>query len=158
MKWSIQALNQDFHTRGKRIEEQVEVLRKLWTEPLVTYQGRWHTIPDAGIKPLPVQRPIPIWFGGSVEAAVERAARLGDGWLPNFRSYADAQSALDTIRRTLEKAGPRSRGVWDRAPPGLWRRQPGRVGIGDEKLAVRWRDRVLVQYDESWLRYPGSAP
>ena len=100
-----QALDQDFHTRGKRIEEQVEVLRKLWTEPLVTYQGRWHTIPDAGINPLPVQRPVPIWFGGSVEAAVERAARLGDGWLPNFRSYADARSALDTIRRTLEKSG-----------------------------------------------------
>jgi probable F420-dependent oxidoreductase len=58
------ALNQDFSTRGRRVEEQVGLLRKLWTEPLVDFAGQWHTIPDAGINPLPVQRPIPIWFGG----------------------------------------------------------------------------------------------
>lgn len=77
------ALNEDFHTRGRRIEEQVEVLRQLWTQPLVNFTGQWHTIPDAGLKPLPVQRPIPIWFGGHAEAALRRIARLADGWLVN---------------------------------------------------------------------------
>jgi probable F420-dependent oxidoreductase len=58
------SLGEDFHTRGQRIEEQLLLLRQLWTQPLVEFSGSWHTIPDAGINPLPVQRPIPIWFGG----------------------------------------------------------------------------------------------
>lgn len=99
------ALNEEFHTRGRRIEEQVEVLRRLWTDPLVTFSGRWHTIPDAGIKPLPIQRPIPIWFGGSVEAAVRRAARLGDGWMCNFRNPSDARPAVEKLYRFLDEAG-----------------------------------------------------
>jgi probable F420-dependent oxidoreductase len=101
------ALNQDFHTRGRRIEEQVTLLRKLWTQPLVNFSGRWHTMPDAGINPLPVQRPIPIWFGGHAEPVLKRAARLGDGWMPNYRRAADAQKALDILDQFLEEAGRR---------------------------------------------------
>lgn len=114
------ALNEDFHTRGRRLEEQVDVLRRLWTEPLVTFSGRWHTIPDAGIKPLPIQRPIPIWFGGSVEAAVQRVARLGDGWMCNFRSPNDARPAVDKLYQFLDEAGrDRSRfGIEARIPYG----------------------------------------
>jgi probable F420-dependent oxidoreductase len=70
-------LNQDFHTRGRRVEEQVELLRLLWTQPLVKYSGRWHDVPDAGINPLPIQRPIPIWFGGHAEVVLRRIARMG---------------------------------------------------------------------------------
>ena len=99
------ALNEDFHSRGKRVEEQVEVMRKLWTQPLVTYQGQWHTLPDVGIKPLPVQQPIPIWFGGSAEKAIQRMARIADGWMMNARTPADAATALDTINRTLHESG-----------------------------------------------------
>lgn len=99
------ALNQDFHTRGKRQEEQVEVLRRLWTEPLVTYEGRWHNIPDAGVNPLPVQRPIPIWFGGQADVVLRRAARLGDGWMPNARTVNKAQPMLDALAQYLEEAG-----------------------------------------------------
>jgi probable F420-dependent oxidoreductase len=99
------ALNEDFHTRGRRMEEQVEVLRLLWTEPLVTFKGKWHLIPDAGINPLPVQRPIPIWIGGSSPAALQRIARIGDGWLPNFRSIDDARKAMEILRRSLEEDG-----------------------------------------------------
>ncbi len=99
------ALNEDFHTRGRRLEEQVEVLRLLWTEPLVTFKGRWTTIPDAGINPLPVQRPIPIWLGGTSPQALQRAARIGDGYLPNFRSIDDARKGMDVIRRALDAAG-----------------------------------------------------
>ena len=99
------ALNEDFHTRGKRVEEQVQVLRKLWTEPLVDYAGRWHTIPDAGLNPLPVQRPIPIWFGGHAEPVLERTARLGDGWMPNYRTPQAAQAAIEKLQRYAEAAG-----------------------------------------------------
>lgn len=99
------ALNQNFHTRGKRQEEQIELLRRLWTEPLVQFEGRWHTIPDAGLNPLPVQRPIPIWFGGQAEPVLRRAARLGDGWLPNTRTVAQTQPMLDSLWRYLEQEG-----------------------------------------------------
>lgn len=99
------ALNQDFHTRGKRQEEQVELLRRLWTAPLVTFKGRWHDIPDAGVNPLPLQRPIPIWFGGQADVVLRRAARLGDGWLPNARSVERAQPMLDKLAHYLEEEG-----------------------------------------------------
>jgi probable F420-dependent oxidoreductase len=99
------ALGQDFHNRGRRIEEQVDVLRKLWTMPLMTYEGRWHKIEDAGLNPLPVQRPIPIWFGGHADAVLQRAARLGDGWMPNYRTAEQAQAALESLARYLEQAG-----------------------------------------------------
>ena len=81
------ALGEDFSNRGKRIEEQVELLRALWTQDLVTYDGKWHEIRDAGINPLPIQRPIPVWFGGSlIEPVLRRIARLADGWIPGFNS------------------------------------------------------------------------
>jgi probable F420-dependent oxidoreductase len=99
------SLRENFHTRGQRIAEQIQVLRLLWTEELVNYQGRWHTIPDAGINPLPVQRPIPIWFGGHAEPVLQRAARLADGWMPNYHTPADARSALDLLASYLEQAG-----------------------------------------------------
>ena len=99
------ALNEDFHTRGRRIEEQVEVMRRLWTEPLVTFSGRWHTIQDAGLNPMPVQRPIPIWFGGHADPVLKRVARMGDGWMPNTRSPSSAQPLLDSLDRFLAEAG-----------------------------------------------------
>lgn len=98
------ALNEDFHNRGRRIEEQVEVLRQLWTQPLITYIGEWHTIPDAGLKPLPVQRPIPIWFGGHAEAALRRIARLADGWLVNHPPEK-ARPELEKLDQYLVEAG-----------------------------------------------------
>jgi probable F420-dependent oxidoreductase len=97
--------NKDFHNRGARIEEQVQVLRKLWTEELVTFEGRWHTIPDAGLNPLPVQRPIPLWLGGHADPVLRRVARLGDGWLPNYRSADDAAQALAKLGAYLEQEG-----------------------------------------------------
>ena len=100
-----QALNEDFHTRGRRIEEQVEVLRLLFTQPLVDYAGGWHHIESAGLNPLPIQRPIPIWFGGSAEPALQRAARLGDGWMTNYRRIAQAQASINLLRNEVENAG-----------------------------------------------------
>jgi probable F420-dependent oxidoreductase len=100
------ALGENFKTRGRRMEEQVEVLRKLWTEPLVTYRGERLVIDNAGINPMPVQRPIPIWFGGAAEPALRRAARLGDGWMPAGRPPNAAVKALiDQLEKYLEEAG-----------------------------------------------------
>ncbi len=99
------SLNADFHTRGKRIEEQVEVLKLLWTQSLVNFQGRWHTIPDAGLNPMPVQQPIPIWYGGHAEPMLRRAAQTGQGWMPNYRTPAEAQPALVKLRTFLTEAG-----------------------------------------------------
>jgi probable F420-dependent oxidoreductase len=99
------ALGQSFKTRGSRVEEQVEVLRKLWTEPLVNYRTAEHRIENAGLNPMPVKRPIPIWFGGSAEAALKRAARLGDGWMPGGRKPEDAKPLVDQLEKYLTDAG-----------------------------------------------------
>ena len=76
-----EALDMSFRNRAIRMEEQIEVCRKLWTEEHVTYEGKWHTINDAGLTPMPIQRPIPIWIGAIADAAVKRAGRIADGWL-----------------------------------------------------------------------------
>src|ERR1017187_1057017 len=75
-----EALGQDFTTRGRRIGEQVELLRRLWSERSVTYTGSYETVTGAGLAPLPVQRPIPVWFGAASPPAYRRAGRLADGW------------------------------------------------------------------------------
>jgi probable F420-dependent oxidoreductase len=99
------ALGENFHDRGRRMEEQVKLLRLLWTQPLVKFEGRWHNIPDAGINPIPVQRPIPIWFGGRDERVLERMARLGDGWMPNIYNLEQARPLLDRLDFYLDQAG-----------------------------------------------------
>jgi probable F420-dependent oxidoreductase len=104
------AMGEDFHTRGKRIEEQVDLLRQLWTQPLVVYQGKWHMLPDAGLNPLPIQRPIPIWFGGTAQPALKRLAQLADGWLVNIRDPLEAQPAFDLVFDELEKLGRKRAG------------------------------------------------
>jgi probable F420-dependent oxidoreductase len=101
----FEALGEDFTTRGRRIEEQIEVMRALWTRPLVTFKGRWHRITDAGINPLPVQRPIPVWMGGDSEVVIRRAARLADGWMPHFRPGPEAQAVIDRLHGWVKEAG-----------------------------------------------------
>ncbi len=99
------ALDENFHNRGVRIEEQVQLMRRLWTEPLITFNGNWHTVDDAGLNPLPVQQPIPIWFGGNSDAALSRMARLADGWIVLQSLAANARPSLDLLEGLLEKAG-----------------------------------------------------
>jgi probable F420-dependent oxidoreductase len=99
------ALGENFHNRGRRIEEQVQVLRQLFTQPLVNFSGQWHYIPDAGINPLPAQASIPIWFGGHADKVIERTARLGDGWLPTYRTPADAAPHFEKLSLKLSEAG-----------------------------------------------------
>jgi probable F420-dependent oxidoreductase len=78
------ALGMNFHDRGKRVEEQIALLRRLWTEPSVTFEGTWHHVDRAGINPPPVRRPIPLWMGADSDVALRRVARLGDGLFAHF--------------------------------------------------------------------------
>jgi probable F420-dependent oxidoreductase len=113
-----EALGEDFKNRGRRSEEQVEVMRKLWTQELVTYKGHWHTITDAGLNPLPIQRPIPIWFGGTDDRALRRLAQLGDGWFPQLRPDETCQAAIEKVHSYAREAGrdPMSIGIEGRIP------------------------------------------
>jgi len=103
----FEALGENPGNRGRRIEEQVEVMRLLWTRELLSYAGKWHHVSDAGINPLPVQRPIPLWMGGDSEPVLRRAARLADGWitLPSFRPGPTAQQTVDRLHGIVREAG-----------------------------------------------------
>jgi probable F420-dependent oxidoreductase len=109
----FEALGESFTNRGKRSEEQVEVMRKLWTERSVTFNGRYHTVTGAGLAPLPTQRPIPVWFGAASDRAYERAGRLGDGWFPMVEPGPGLDHALEQVGRAAESAGrdPKSLGM-----------------------------------------------
>lgn len=97
----------EFASRGKRLNEQITLLRKLWTERTVTFAGEYHTLENVGIFPKPIQKPIPIWIGGYADAALKRAATLGDGWLADAGSETPQSivSKLDSLKRYAEAAG-----------------------------------------------------
>lgn len=129
-----EALGEDFHTRGRRSEEQVALLRALWTEPLVTFNGQYHTVTDAGIMPLPVQRPIPLWMGGgAVDASLDRIARLADGWFPQV-PLERAAEAVAEMRGRVTAAGR------DAATFGIEGRGSAATGGPDDwtSAAVAW--------------------
>ncbi|HEX5501192.1 MAG TPA: LLM class F420-dependent oxidoreductase [Thermomicrobiales bacterium] len=100
-----EALGENFHDRGARSAEQIRLLRRLFTEEVVDFRGRWHRVDNAGINPLPVQRPIPIWLGGSSEATLKRIARLGDGWFPQRPPDDEARGMLERLRGYTRDAG-----------------------------------------------------
>jgi probable F420-dependent oxidoreductase len=109
-----EALGIDFHTRGRRCEEQIALLNDLWTKPLVTFKGKYHSVPDAGLNPLPAQRPIPIWFGGSAEAVLRRMARWGQGWFPGGPVNNERlKEMIDRLHGYLVEAGrdPKTFGI-----------------------------------------------
>jgi probable F420-dependent oxidoreductase len=126
-----EALGMEFADRGRRIEEQIELLRRLWQEPALTFQGPHHTVTSAGLNPLPVQRPIPIWMGGHSRPALKRIARIGDGFFPNSEPPAAGWAAmLAQMRVWREQAGrdPSDLGIEARikvatGTPDAWRRQ-----------------------------------
>ncbi len=100
----MEGLGYDFSNRGKRIDEQVEILQQLWTEPLVDYQGEFHDIQQLGLNPLPPTPP-PLWFGGSADAVLKRAAKYGDGWLPFGTSPEKIEPYVDKMYQFLEDEG-----------------------------------------------------
>jgi len=122
-----EALGEDFHNRGRRFAEQIAVLRALWTQPSVTFHGRWHHIDEAGLNPLPVQRPIPLWIGGAQapgEAPVSVLRRIGelaDGWVLTRTPAPDIETKWNRIKEFARQAG----------------RDPAQLGL---EGAIRYRD------------------
>ena len=98
------SLGEDFHSRGKRQEEQIQLLRRLWTEPVVEFTGQWHRIDRAGIRPLPA-RNIPIWLGGWDERVLRRAARLADGMIPQFAPNERGKASIERLHGYLQQEG-----------------------------------------------------
>jgi probable F420-dependent oxidoreductase len=123
-------LNENFHNRGRRSEEQVRVMQALWAEPHVTFRGEFHDVRDAGINPRPQSGHIPVWFGGHAEATFRRTAQYGDGFMPLAYPPDDkALAAFEKLRRLVRDAGrdPASVGIEVWASPGVggdadWRR------------------------------------
>jgi probable F420-dependent oxidoreductase len=131
-----EALDKEFTNRGARMDEQIPLLRRLFNERAVTHDGRYEKVTGAGIAPLPVQRPIPIWIGGQSDPAYRRAGRLADGWFPQVPPGERLDAAKAVVDAAAEEAG--------RDPAALG--MEGRVSWTDaglEKLvdqAGRWRD------------------
>jgi probable F420-dependent oxidoreductase len=131
-----EALDKDFSNRGRRLSEQIELLRRLWTETSVTFEGTYERVIAAGLAPMPVQRPIPVWFGGQSPRAYTRIGQLADGWFPQMPPGAGLDEARALVDRAAADAG--------RDPAALG--MEGRVSWGEggaERLAEhagRWRD------------------
>lgn len=109
-----QGMGADFRTRGRRIVEQIDVMRALWTGRTVHFTGSWHEVDGAGIAPLPVQRPIPVWMGAEADhRAFVRLGQVADGWIALGPPRPEAQESLAVIHRAAEQAGrdPASIGV-----------------------------------------------
>jgi probable F420-dependent oxidoreductase len=128
-----EALGERFNNRGRRIEEQIELLRRLWTEPSLTFEGEFHRVTGAGIAPLPLQQPIPLWMGGGAGRALERVGRLADGWFSNAKPGPELDEAITTIRDAAREAGrePSEIGI------------EGRVAVGDGD-----QDRIVKELEE----------
>jgi probable F420-dependent oxidoreductase len=130
-----EALGKDFSSRGRRAGEQVELMRRLWTEPSVTFRGTDEQVTGAGLAPLPVQRPIPVWFGAQSPAAYRRTGRLADGWFPQVRPGPDLDAARAVVEQAAVAAGrdPAAIGMEGRAS---WTGDPGELA----RRAGTWRE------------------
>ena len=129
-----EALGQDFSTRGRRMDEQVALLRRYWTERSITFEGEFDRVTGAGIAPLPLQRPIPLWFGGGSKPAFRRMGRLADGWLPMMTPGPELDEAMAAIAASAEAAGrdPQTIGMEGRI---TWAGDIGQV----KREADQWR-------------------
>jgi len=143
-----EALGERFTDRGRRIEEQIALLRRLWTEPLVDFTGHWHRVDRAGLNPMPVQRPIPLWMGADAEVAVKRVARLADGWFSHLRPDDEGRAAIERFRGYVRDAGR------DAAAVGV----EGRVGAAGRspeqwaEAAVAFRDLGFTHLEFNTMR------
>ena len=131
-----EGLSESFTNRGRRSEEQIELMRQLWTNEVVDFHGRYHNVTHAGINPLPVQQPIPVWFGGGAPQVVKRIGRMGDGWFPQFEPNSEGAERIAEMRGYATEAGrdPSAIGI------------EGRIGIATDdqanwqKLAESWAE------------------
>lgn len=129
----FEALGMNFHDRGRRQAEQVELLRKLWSEDSLDYTGTWHRVDRASILPRP-QRQIPIWFGGSAPALIKRMAKLGDGWFPLMGPNDDARRVVAETRAALAAEG----------------RDPANFGIQAQAQARGGNPELWAKHAQAW--------
>jgi probable F420-dependent oxidoreductase len=151
----FEALGIPFEARGAREEEQVALMRELWSQDVVTFEGKFHRIDRAGIKPRP-RRPIPIWFGGGADPLLRRAARIGDGWMPLGSPGDKTRAMLDALHRYRKEAGRDDRpfGIQAQAQirggdPERWRQHAARWrGLGATHLAIATMDAGLASPED----------
>ena len=98
-----EALAENFHDRGARSEEQIDVLRRLWADEVISYDGKWHKVTEAGLNPLPAKRRIPVWLGGMAPQVLDRVGRIADGWFPFYNPNLAEQ--LQAVRNAAQRAG-----------------------------------------------------
>ncbi|MEV6266564.1 LLM class F420-dependent oxidoreductase [Kribbella sp. NPDC051936] len=148
-----QALGVPFRQRGALLEEQVDVLRRLWADPVISYDGKYHEIEEAGLNPLP-GREIPIWFGGSADAVLRRTGRIGDGWMPQSAPDETARDQIARIRQAAEEAGrdPASIGIEARLTLGAVPEQDWRA------FADGWRDLGATHLGVNTMKMGLSRP
>ena len=134
-----EALGQDFSKRGKRSAEQIALLRRLWTEQTVSFDGDFDRVTGAGLAPLPVQRPIPVWIGAASAPGYERAGRLADGWFPMMAPGPELDDARAVVERAAVGAG----------------RDPATIGMEGR---VNWRDdgEAVINELEAWAEAGAS--
>ena len=98
-----EALGMNFHDRGVRSEEQIDLMRRLWADDTIDFRGKWHTVTDAGLNPLPPKRSIPVWLGGMAPQVIDRVGRIADGWFPFYNQALGEQ--LESMRVSARNAG-----------------------------------------------------
>ncbi|WP_304112897.1 LLM class F420-dependent oxidoreductase [Mycolicibacterium bacteremicum] len=134
-----EALGEDFGTRGRRSAEQIAVLRRLWTEPTVSVRGAHHQITGAGLSPLPVQRPIPVWIGSASDPGYRRAGRLADGWFPMMSPGPRLDHARSVVEEAAAAAG----------------RDPARIGM-EGRVSWRGDDDAALAEVTAWSQAGAS--
>jgi len=98
-----EALGENFKNRGRRSEEQIDLLRRLWKDEAISFDGEWHKVTDAGLNPLPAKRHIPIWLGGLAPAVIDRVGRIADGWFPFVNKNLASQ--IKQVHEVAKTAG-----------------------------------------------------
>jgi probable F420-dependent oxidoreductase len=135
-----EALGMNFKMRGRVVEEQIEVMRLLWSHEVVSYKGQFHTLVEAGLNPLPIRRSIPVWMGGSADTLLRRTARMGDGWFPQGPPDDKMREAVERLRGYIREAG----------------RDPSAVGIEARVNASAGNLDEWIRQTEGWRTLGGD--
>ena len=129
-----EALNENFRNRGARSEEQIALLRALWADPAISFKGRWHSIDNAGLNPLPPRRAIPIWIGGYSEATLQRVGAMGDGWFPWRPPSDEMRAQIARVHAYAQEAG----------------RDPAAIGLEPQLSPARLPEREWEPFVQGW--------
>ena len=122
-------LGDEFHARGRRSEEQIELMRRLWTEPLLSFEGEFDSVPESAIAPRPA-RSIPVWIGGHAPAVLDRVGRIADGWVVGWARADYLPGAIEQVHEAARAAG----------------RDPAEIGIETRARVARWSPEEQVQH------------